>query len=144
MRIIAGLGAFLFAYLAIIPAGLVASTLDPACAGGECETPLAQDVLFVALYGIACLAVAGCAGALGLYAMRPSVAGERKIRLALVSALATIGATLFALFALTEPLAALAVFAIGATTYTLISRNMREEGPPASSNGHGRLNGHPG
>lgn len=134
----------MFAYLAIVPAGLVVSTLDSACSGPECETSLASDVLLVVLYAASFAGVAGTSAALSLYAFAPSVGRERLIRRALVIALAAIALTLFALFALAFPIAALATFGTGAVVYAGLRYLNRSRSPDPSRNGHGRLNGHPG
>lgn len=144
MRVIAAIGSVVFAYLAIIPAGLVISTIDPACAGGECETSLARDIPLTVGYIGAFLAVGGTSAALSLYSFRPSAAGERWIRRALGASVLAVGATLGLLFAIAEPLAAAVTLAIGGGTYVLLSRGVRRSRIDPSANGHARLNGHPG
>ncbi len=63
MRVVSGLGAALFAYLALIPFTLIANAFDNSCAGTGCETPLTIEVLFVALY-LASLLVLGATAVL--------------------------------------------------------------------------------
>ena len=141
-------GSFLFAYLALFPGGLVISTIDSACAGPDCDQPLAEDIFLGTLYAVCFAAVVACAVAMGLYFFRTSVRGELLIRRALIAALATVGATLFAHFALVFPFAALFTLGVGGVVYgTLKYRygpSKDPEPPDASSNGHGKLNGHPG
>ena len=147
MRWLVLAGSLLFAYLALLPGGLVVAAIDPACAGPDCDQPVAEDVLLGALYALCFLAVAGCSVVMALYFARPSVRGERIIRRALVVALAVVGATLLAHFALTFPFAALFTAGVGAAVYaTLRYLNAPKgpRGPDASLNGHGKLNGHPG
>jgi len=148
MRWLVLAGSVVFAYLALIPGGLVLATIDPACAGPDCDQPLAQDILLGVLYGICFIAVAGCAASMVLYFFRTTVEGELLIRRALVVALCAGGATLLAFFALTFPFAALFTAAVGAAVYgTLRYMNRPEPDEPPrdpSSNGHGKLNGHPG
>jgi hypothetical protein len=149
MRWLVLAGSIVFAYLALIPGGLVIATLDPACAGADCDQPLAEDILLGLLYAVCFLSVAGCAASMLLYFFRTTVEGELLIRRALMVALAASGATLLAFFALTFPFAALFTAAVGAAVYgTLRYYNApgpdEEEPHDPSSNGHGKLNGHPG
>jgi hypothetical protein len=85
---------------------------------------------------------------MAIYFFRPTVGGELWIRRALVAALAAVGLTLLAHFALTFPLAALFTIAVGGAVYgTLRLLNARSPGGgphDPSSNGHGKLNGRPG
>ncbi|CAN5137278.1 hypothetical protein BH24ACT23_BH24ACT23_00120 [soil metagenome] len=144
MRWLAALGAFAFAYLAIVPAGLVISTVDSACSGSECETSLASDILLGALYAACFVSVAGTATALALYAIRPSLVRERLIRRGLTLALAAVGATLFALFAFAFPAPALFTLGVGGIVYGGLRYRYgpRSAGPPnPSANGHGELRG---
>jgi hypothetical protein len=148
MRWLVLAGSILFAYLALFPGGLVVSTIDPACAGPDCDQPLAQDILLGVLYAICFAAVAGCSLAMAVYFFRPTVRGELWIRRALVAALIAVGLTFLAQFALTFPLAALFTVAVGGAVYGTLRRfNAKERGrapKDPSSNGHGKLNGHPG
>ena len=148
MRWLVLAGSVLFAYLALLPGGLVVSTVDPACAGPDCDQPLAQDILLGVLYALCFAAVLSCSVTMALYFFRTTVGGEVWIRRALVMALAAVGVTLLAHFALTFPLAALFTAAVGGAIYgTLRRMNAPEDerGPhDPSSNGHGKLNGHPG
>ncbi len=141
-------GSVLFAYLALFPGGLVIATLDSACAGPDCDQPLAEDILLGVLYAACFLAVVACSLAMGRYFFRTTVGGELLIRRALVFALIAVGATLFAHFALALPFAALFTLGVGAAVYgTLRYLNAPEPEPEPydpSSNGHGKLNGHPG
>lgn len=144
MRVIAAIGSVVFAYLAIIPAGLVVSTIDPACAGSECETGLARDIPLTVGYIAAFLALGGTSAALSLYAFRPSVGGERWIRRLLAASLLAVGASLGVLFAIAEPLPAAVTLAIGGCTYAALSRGIRRSRFDPARNGHARVNGHPG
>lgn len=148
MRWLVLAGSILFAYLALIPGGLVVSALDPACAGPDCDQPLAEDVFLGALYALCFVAIAACSVTMALYFFRTTVRGELLIRRALMLALAAAGATLLAQFALAYPFAALFTVAAGGAVYgTLRHLNAPKPGPgprDPSSNGHGKLNGHPG
>ena len=139
-------GSVLFAYLALIPGGLVISTLDPACAGADCDQPLAEDILLGVLYVSSFVSLVACSVAMIFYFFRTTVRGELLIRRALVFAVAVVGATLLAQFALELPVAALITVGVGAAVYgTLRYLNAREAESAAhdpSSNGHGKLNGH--
>ena len=144
MRVLAAIGAVVFAYLAIIPAGLVVSTVDPACAGGACRTGLGRDILMVVAYSATFVAVAGTSAAFSLYAFRRTVGRERLIRTMLLASVATVGLTFMLLFAIAQPIAAVVTVAIGAGTYWLLRRGERRSGFDPSANGHASTNGHPG
>ncbi len=148
MRWLVLAGAILFAYLALLPGGLVISTLDPACAGPDCDQPLAEDILLGALYALSFAAIAACSVAMCLYFFRTTAANEAWIRRALLAALGAIGLTLLAQFALTFPFAALFTVATGAGVYGALrylnAAAAPKPPPDPSSNGHGKLNGHPG
>ena len=62
-----------------------------------------------------------------LYFFRTTVSGERLIRRALIVALATAGATLFAQFALESPFAALVTLAVGGAVYGTLTLPLRAE-----------------
>ena len=104
MRWLVLAGSVLFAYLALIPGGLVISTLDPACAGPDCDQPLAEDILLGALYVLSFVSVVACSATMAFYFFRTTVRGELLIRRALVFAVAVAGATLLTQFALALPL----------------------------------------
>jgi len=148
MRWLVLVGSVLFAYLALIPGGLVISTLDPACAGPDCDQPLAEGILLTVLYAVSFVSIVACSASMALYFFRTTVRGELLIRRALVFAVAVAGATLLAQFALELPVAALITVGVGGAVYgTLRYLNAREAESAAhdpSSNGHGKLNGHPG
>jgi len=148
MRWLVLAGSVVFAYLALFPGGLVISTIDSACAGPDCDQPLAEDILLGVLYGSCFAAFVACSASMVLYFFRTTVGVERLIRQALVAALATSGATLFAQFALNFPLAALATLAVGGAVYGTLRLRYgpaaEPELPDPSTNGHGKLNGHPG
>jgi hypothetical protein len=148
MRWLVLAGSVLFAYLALIPGGLVISTLDSACAGPDCDQPLAEDILMGILYALSFASLLACSLTMALYFFRTTVDGELLIRRAIVFAVAVAGATLLAQFALAFPFAALFTAAAGGAVYLTLRRfNAREaEKTPhdPSSNGHGKLNGHPG
>ncbi|HYH60596.1 MAG TPA: hypothetical protein VD766_01900 [Solirubrobacterales bacterium] len=148
MRWLVLAGSVVFAYLALFPGGLVISIIDSACAGAECDQPLAEDILLGGLYGLCFAAFVACSASMILYFFRTTVAGERLIRRALIAALATSGVTLFAQFALETPWAAFATLAVGGAVYATLrlryGPQAEPELPDASSNGHGKLNGHPG
>lgn len=151
MRWLVLAGSLVFAYLALFPGGLIISTIDPACAGPDCDQPLPEDVLLGILYGICFVSMVASSVAMALYFFRTTGRGELLIRRALIAAVISVGATLFAQFALTYPFAALFTLGVGGAVYgTLrylnVPEPLPEPEPPAdvSSNGHGKLNGHPG
>jgi hypothetical protein len=151
MRYLAGLGAMAFAYLTLIPVALIGSTLDPACAGSQCETGLLSDIVFTTLYVGCAAGMLAISGTLSLYVFRPSVLGEGWIVRAMIGTAIVLGLTFFALFAVGNLVPAAVILAIGAGSY-LGLRRIRDEGerrdkrvPPPEGpelNGHGHLNGH--
>jgi hypothetical protein len=135
MRIVAGLGFLVFAYLTLIPAGLVIATVDPSCADGGCDESLALTVALTILYGACTLALATTAGALGGYAISPGLQAARRIAAALAVSAAAIGVALFALLAISFPIAGAVIALVGVGLYTWLRRR---PGPPdPRSNGHG-------
>ncbi|CAN5598955.1 hypothetical protein BH10ACT11_BH10ACT11_03210 [soil metagenome] len=152
MRYLAGIGAMVFAYLALIPVALIGSTLDPACAGQQCETGLLSDIVFTTLYVGCAAGMLSVSGTLSLYAFRPSTVGEGWIVRALIGAAVILGATFYALFAIASPVPAVVITLIGAGVYLLLrrQRDAVETPDPEPSgngkrpdlNGHGPLNGH--
>lgn len=156
MRWLSLLGAFVFAYLAIIPAGLVIAIFDSACAGGDCQTSLARDIILGVIYVAAFVSVAGTSVIMAANFFRHGLRTERLMRFWLVASLATIGTTLFAHFALAFPLAATFTLGVGGMVYGTLRYMNRP--PPAKSgdlpklpdlpddiappNGHGSANGH--
>lgn len=161
MRLLAGLGALFFAYLALIPAGLVYSTLESACAGGSCETSLLSKVGFTILYSVCLAAVLGTAGLFAAYAVTGRVEPLGRLPPALAVTAAVIGTAVFVLFFVAFPLGGGVALAAAALGYTGVRLRMRGEGgrrggdgggggsperlapidPQPSSNGHS-TNGH--
>lgn len=150
MRYLAGIGAMAFAYLTLIPVTLIGSTLDPACAGPQCETGLLSDIVFTTLYVGCAAGMLSVSGTLSLYAFRPSVVGEGWIVRAMIGAAMILGLTFYALFAIASPIPALVITVIGAASYLLLRRSRDAAKPPDPGsngkhpelNGQGRLNGH--
>ena len=143
----------LFAYLTLIPVALIGSTLDPACAGSQCETGLLSDIVFTGLYVGCAAGMLAISGTLSLYFFRPTALGEGWIVRALVGTTIVLALTFFALFAVGNLVPAAVILAIGAASYGLLRRHRdeaerREKLPPPPQgpdlNGHGRLNGHAG
>lgn len=137
MRVLCALGAIVFLYLALIPAGLVASTLDSACAGEACETSVLSRVGFTALYGLCLVALLGSALLFANHAIRlDGRSGERLVRsLALTGAV--VGITLFVLFFVAFPLGGLVALGVaGVVYYALFRLRERDRGPDPSGNGH--------
>lgn len=111
MRVLAALGAVLFAYLAVIPGALVGATVDSACAGSECGYSPPVTVYLVAAFGVAALALAASALTMAMYAARPSHANERLVGISLKASAALIGVLLLSEIALPHPVAVLAIVA---------------------------------
>ncbi len=154
MRYLAAVGAIFFAYLSLIPIALIGSTIDPACAGEQCQTGLLSDIVFTTLYTACALGLISISGTLSLYFFRPSAVGEDWIVRALIGTVIAVGLTFFALFAISSPIAAVVIAVIGAAIYLSLRRIRDAAQPPDPSsnghhpelnglNGHGRLNGDP-
>jgi hypothetical protein len=130
VRVLAAIGALAFLYLALIPAGLIYSTLDSACAGEGCETSVASRIAFTALYGACLAAVLGTAALFAHYAVSGSPAAERRLPRALGATGAVVGTVLFALFFVAFPLGGAVALGLALTSFILI----RFRGP-GSENG---------
>jgi hypothetical protein len=134
MRVIAGLGAVLFAYLALIPGGLVFATLDNSCDG--CGEDLAVAIVLTAAYVLCFLGLLVAALSLARYALHPGSEEGSRVGTALAIAAALTGLTLFALFVVAFPIGGVAIAAIGAGLYLWL--RARPGPPDPRSNGHGR------
>jgi hypothetical protein len=135
MRVLAGLGFLLFAYLTLIPAGLVIATVDPSCADGGCDESLALTIALTILYTACALALAASAGALAGYAIRPGGSAAGRVAGALAISAAVIGVALFVLLAISFPIAGAVIAVLGVGLYTWLRRR---PGPPdPRANGHG-------
>lgn len=134
MRVIAGIGAVLFAYLALIPGGLVVATLDNSCDG--CDEDLAVAIVLTAAYVLCFLGLVVTAFSLASYAVRPSVEAGRRVATALSIAAGVTGLTLFALFVVAFPVEGIAIASIGVGLYLWL--RARPGPPDPRSNGHGR------
>ena len=136
MRALAGLGLLVFAYLTLIPAGLVAATLDPSCGNFGCDQSAAAAVALVALYCLCAIALAATALRFGAYALRPGPAAGRRIATTLGASAAAVGIVLFGLFAISFPIAGATIAALGAGLYLWLRRRPAPADP--QTNGHRR------
>jgi hypothetical protein len=135
MRVLAAAGFLLFAYLALIPAGLVVATVDPSCDG--CGDTAVVAIALSVVYAACFLALAACAAALADYAIRPGGAAARRIPVALAVSAGAIGVALFALLAVSFPVAGAAIAALGVALYGWLRRRPASADP--RSNGHRRV-----
>lgn len=146
MRVLALIGALAFLYLAIIPAGLIHSTVDSACAGEGCATSTISRVGFTTLYGLCLAALLTSAGLFVAHAVRNTHASQERLLRGLANTGAIVGGALFALFAVAFPLGAAVAFALAAPAYVAIRRGhpARRPEPPltAAVNGHGPNGAH--
>jgi hypothetical protein len=133
VRVLVGIGALLFLYLALIPAGLIYSTLDSACAGEACETSVASKVAFSLLYAACLVAVLGTAALFAHYAATGSPAAQRRIPRALGLTGAVIGAALFALFLVAFPLGGAVALGLALASFFLIRLRSRGHEDSTSS-----------
>lgn len=121
MRVLAGLGSLFFLYLALIPAGLVGSTLDSACAGELCETSGLGKAGLTLLYGLTASALIATGGSMAAFAMRGTQTWSERIIAGLQLSTAAIGLTLFVLFTLTMPVGGLVVAVTGVMLYAVLA-----------------------
>ena len=91
MRVLTALGAAVFIYLGLIPAGLIYSTLDSACAGEACSASLLSRIAFTCLYAACLLALLGTAALLADYTRRGTIEAQERIPPALAACGATSG-----------------------------------------------------
>ncbi len=147
MRVLCGLGALVFLYLAVIPSGLIYSTLDSACAGPGCEVSTVSQILLIVLYGACALALLGTALVFTDYALRARPGAERRIGRALRLAALVIGIALFLMFSAAYPLGGAIATGLAAITWGwiwIVDRDRDRGGGPdhgAATNGHD-ANGH--
>ncbi len=137
MRLLAALGAMLFLYLAVIPAGLVYSTIDSACQGAGCNTPFFARVGLVTLYSACFVAIFGTATLFARHALAGSIETQDRLVSGLRVSAAVIGFTLFVLFAIATPLGGVIALVPAIAGYVLISRCAPDAGGNGKTNGHG-------
>ena len=130
MRVLAAIGALLFAYLALIPGGLILSVWDSACSGGSCETSLLSRLAFTVLYGLCLAAVLGSAAAFAGHALRGTLAGQERLSRALLVSAFVIGGATFILFCVAYPLGGALAGAVAAAGYTALRLRGRGEDRP--------------
>ena len=145
MRVLAAIGALLFAYLALIPGGLIFSVWDSACSGGSCETSLLSRVAFTLLYGLCLAAVLGTAALFADHALRGTLATQQRLPRALLGTAFVAGGATFVLFCVAYPLGGAVAGGVAGVGYVALRVAGRDEDPvtPAAPelgvNGHGRL-----
>jgi len=123
VRAIAVLGALFFAYLAVIPAALVGSTLDPACsASSSCGYATPVTVYLVIAFAACSLGLLAAGLSLAVFAVRPSPSSGRLVGPALKLSAAGVGVLLFSEFVLAYPVPALIILAISVAGGWLITR----------------------
>ena len=139
MRVVSGIGAAVFAYLALIPFTLIVNAFDNSCAGTGCETPLAIEVLFVALY-LASLIVLGATAVLFAdHALRGRPETLNRVPVALRACGAVIGVTLFLLFCTISPIGGVIATVIGIGTWRLLARYNPDAPDPKMVAAHARI-----
>ena len=135
MRVLAGIGFLLFAYLTLIPAGLVVATADPSCTG-YCESTL-RAILLTIVYGACALALIATALGFAGYAIRPSPQRAGFVARCLAASAAVVGIALFVLLALAYPLAGLVIAALGIAVFLWLHQLRPPPPSDPRSNGHG-------
>lgn len=112
MRVLAALGAVLFAYLAVIPGAVVGATIDSACAGSACEYSPPLTAYLAVAFGLTAVALGASAITMAIYATRPSPRSERLVTISLKASVALVGVLLFSEVALPHPVAAIVILAL--------------------------------
>jgi hypothetical protein len=139
MRIVSGIGAVVFGWLALIPFSLIVSTFDNACTGPGCETPLPVEVLFVALYCLTLLALGGTAVVFADHAIRGRAETLALEPVALRVCGAVVGVTLFLLFCTIAPVGGILATVIGVGTWRLLARFNPDAPDPRLAAAHARI-----
>ncbi len=134
-----GIGAAVFAYLALIPFMLLGSTFDNSLLEPRtARRPCPSRWSCFALYSACLLALAGTALLFADHAVRgrgPSRSTGSRSRCA--SALAVVGITLFTLFCLVSPIGGAVATVVGILTWRLLGRHNRS-GPRMPGGGDPR------
>lgn len=120
MRFLAAIGALVFLYLALIPAALLWSTLDSACAGEGCEASVASSALFTLLYAGCVVALLGTAALFTHHAFSGSLVTQQRVPRGLAASMALIAVTTFALFAFAYPRGALIALFVAASAFVVL------------------------
>jgi hypothetical protein len=139
MRVVSGIGAVVFGWLALIPFSLIASTFDNACTGPGCETPLPIEVLFVALYCTTLLVLGGTAVVFADHAVRGRPEALALEPVALRACGAVVAVTLFLIFCTSWPIAGLIATVIGIATWRLLARFNPDAPDPKMVAAHTRI-----
>ena len=139
MRVVSGIGAAVFAYLALIPFSLIASAFDNACTGPGCQTPLPLEVLFVVLYCASLIVLGGTALVFADHAVRGRPETLALEPVALRACGAVVGVTLFLLFCAIAPIGGLIATAIGIATWRLLARFNPDAPDPKMVAAHARI-----
>ena len=139
MRVLSGIGAAVFAYLALIPFTLIASAFDNACTGPGCETPLPVAVLFVCLYVASLLVLAGTAVVFADHAIRGRPESLALEPAALRACGAVTGVTLFLIFCAITPIGGLIATVIAIGTWRLLARYNPDAPDPKMAAAHARI-----
>lgn len=148
MRLLAGVAALLFLYLALIPAGLIYSTLDSACSGPGCDATALARVLLTLLYGACLVVVVGTAALFGDYAVRGTPRTQRRLPPALAVTGVVIGIAVYVLFTIAFPAGGAVALAVAIVGLLLVRlrRGGREARAPEDPEGElaaiARGNGH--
>jgi len=139
VRVLSGIGAAVFAYLALIPFTLIASAFDNACTGPGCETPLPVEVLFVGLYVASLLVLGATAALFADHAIRGRPESLALAPAALRACGAVVGVTLFLLFCTISPIGGLAATLIAIGTWRLLARFNPDAPDPKMVAAHAKI-----
>jgi len=120
MRVLCGFGALLLLYLAVIPIGLIFSTLDSACAGPGCESSTLLRLVFTLIYTALAAALLGAAWSFAVYAARGDLRAQRRLPRALALTGIVVGLATFSLFFIAYPAGGAIALSLAAATYLLV------------------------
>ena len=112
VRVLAAFGALCFAYLAVIPGALVGATVQPACAGSDCNYSTPVMVYLVIAFAAIALALAAAALSMAMFAVSPSARNAGLIATTLKASALLTGVVLLSELALPDPVAVLVIVAV--------------------------------
>jgi len=140
MRLLCGFGALALLYLALIPIGLIYSTVDSACAGPGCESSTLLRLAFTVIYAACGASLLGTAALFASYALGGGLRAERRLPGALALTGIVVGTATFSLFLIAFPAGGMFALSLAAATYLMVrvtGRGGASDSRDPSTNGAG-------
>lgn len=140
MRVLSAIGSIFFLYLAVIPAVLIYSLLDSACAGEGCESSVLTQVALTVAYLACVIALIGSSALFANHARLYTFRSQEQLQRWLALTGGVVGSATFLLFTIAFPVAAMVALAVASVAYLMIRRNRdRDRGLlPPDPFGHGK------